>query len=150
MSSRTVLPALVAAPLVAATGLLLVLSVGGATPAGPFAPDPPRNLAEAIALSDAATASRLFRAGADPNAVYEIRPRLIESEVGLRVRPLAAAAYTSDDLMVRIAQRYGARLPPDEARTVACWMTGKGRGEIGRMVAPPDWTAGDCSPGAKP
>jgi len=144
ISPGTVLQTFVAAPIVAATALMVVISVGGVLPSGPFAADPPRNLGEAIARSDAATTVWLLRNGADPNAIYEIRPGLLESEVGLHVRPLAAAAYTSDDVMVRVVQRHGARLTPEEAHAVACWMMGKNREGIGRMVAPSDWTAESC------
>lgn len=144
MSMRTIVHACVVAPLLAGVSLMVVITVGGAVPGGPFAPDPPRNLAEAMALSDAATARRLLESGADPNAMYDIRPGMLASEVGLRHRPLAAAVYTSDDLMVGLAQRYGAQLPPDEARAVACWMAARGREAIGRMVAPSDWTAVTC------
>ncbi|MGE0391948.1 MAG: hypothetical protein AB7I25_01630 [Vicinamibacterales bacterium] len=144
IAPRTILHTVVAAPIAAAAGLMVLISAGGALPSGPFAADPPRNLAEAIALSDAATATWLLRSGSDPNAFYEVRPGLLESEVGVHVRPLAAAAYTSDDVMVRVAQRYGARLTPEEARAVACRMADKGREEIARMVAPSDWTAESC------
>jgi hypothetical protein len=149
LSPDTVIPGLVAGPLTAAVGLMVAISASGALGAGPFAPDPPRNLAEAIALSDAATAVWMLAAGADPNAVYEVRAGLLAGEVGRYVRPLAAAAYTSDDVVVRVAQRHGARLPPDEARAVACWMTFKGKGDIARMVAPSGWTAETCGPEGK-
>ena len=148
LSPRTVLHAAVAAPIVAAALLMVALSASGALSVGPFAPDPPRNVAEAIALSDAATAAWMLATGADPNGIYDVRPGLLASELDRRLRPLADAAYTSDDLVVRVAQRYGARLPPDEARAVACWMTFKGKGDIARMVAPVDWTPESCGPAA--
>lgn len=141
---RTTLLTLVAAPLAGAVVLMVVISAGGALPAGPLASDPPRNLGEAIALSDAATATWLLRAGADSNAAYEIRPGLLASEAGLSVKPLAAAVYTSDDVMVRIAKRYGAQLSPEEVHTVACGMAGKGRVAIARMVAPAEWMPESC------
>lgn len=146
MSPRVVLRALVTAPPLMAVILTAVISAGGALSVGPLAPDPPRNLAEAVALSDAATAAWLLQTGADPNAVYQIRPGLLDGELPLRLRPLAAAAYTADDAVVRVAQRYGARLPEDEARTVACWLAGRERAGIGLMVAPPGWTAETCPP----
>ena len=145
-SPRVVLRVLVTAPPLMAVLLMAVISTGGALSVGPLAPDPPRNLAEAIALSDAATAAWLLQTGADPNAVYRIRPGLLSGDVDMQVRPLAAAAYTADDVMVRVAQRYGARLPEDEARAAACWLAGKGREGIGLMVAPPGWTRDACPP----
>ncbi len=144
MTPRTILQTLVAAPLVAAAALMVVISVGGALPAGSLAPDPPRNLGEAIALSDAATAVWLLETGADPNAIYQVRPGMLPEEVGLSVRPLAAAVYTSDDVVVRVARRYGAELSRDEAHAAACFMAGRGREAIGRLVAPADWTAESC------
>ena len=111
---------------------------------GPFRPDPPRNVAEALALSDSATAVRMFRDGADPAAMYDIRPGMLASDVGTRVRPLSAAAYTSDDDMVRLAQRFGATLLPAEAREVACFLAGKGRTSVSHMISPPDWTPDAC------
>ena len=59
MTPRTILQTLVAAPLVAAAALMVVISVGGALPAGSLAPDPPRNLGEAIALSEPGAGSDL-------------------------------------------------------------------------------------------
>lgn len=138
--------AVVAAPLGGALVLVALLAASGAAGVGPFAPDPPRNVAEALALGDAASAVRMFRAGADPLALYEIRPRMLAREVGRRVRPLAAAGYTSDDMMVRIAQQAGARLPPDEARTVACWLRAKGRDTVAKMLAPEAWSPEACPP----
>ena len=143
-SPRTILLGLVAAPLLAALGVAAAMSIGGALPFGPLAPDSRRNLAEAIMLSDAATAAWLLEMGADPNALYDLRPDLVDPEVGPRVRPLAAAVYTSDDVVIRVAQRYGARLSPEEAHAVACRMAGKGREAIGRLVAPAGWTADSC------
>jgi hypothetical protein len=146
-SPRALLHAVVMAPLAAALLLMVVLSASGALAVGPFAPDQPRNLGEAIVLSDSGTAVWLLANGADPNAVYEIRPGLLSSDLDRHVHPLAAAAYTLDDQMVRVTQRFGARLAPDEARTVACWMTFKNREAVARMVAPPGWTAESCASG---
>lgn len=144
MTAGRLVPVVVAAPLVAAALFMAALALGGVTGAGPFRPDPPRNLSEALALSDAATAAWMFRSGADPVAVYEVRPGMLASELDRRVRPLAAAALTSDDYMVRLAQRYGATLPPAEAHDVACWLAGKGREAVAQLISPPDWTSVSC------
>lgn len=146
MNRPWAVPLVIVAPLVAAVGFVAAVTLGGAAGMGPFRPDPPRNVAEALALSDSATAVRMFRDGADPAAMYDIRPGMLASDAGTRVRPLSAAAYTSDDDMVRLAQRFGATLPPDDARPVACWLFMKGREKVARMVAPQDWAADGCPP----
>ena len=150
MHTGRLVPVIVAAPLVAAALFMAAVALSGATGAGPFRPDPPRNLSEALALSDAATAVWMFRSGADPVAAHEVRPGMIASELDRHVRPLAAAAYTSDDYMVRLAQRYGATLPPAEAHDAACWLAGKGREGVAQMISPPDWTPAVCGTGVEP
>jgi len=136
----------VAVPLAAGLGVVLLMSLGGFFRVPGLAPDRPRNVAEALALSDSATAVRMFRMGADPSAMYEVRPRMLASEVGRHARPLAAAAYTSDDHVVRTALQHKAALPPDEARAVACWLAIKEREPIALMIAPPGWSAASCGP----
>lgn len=139
-----VVPIVVGLPLAAALAVTVAMSAGGALRVRGFAPNYPRNLAEALALSDAATAVRLLRGGADANAIYDVRPGMLNSELDLRVRPLAAAAYTLDDAMVQLAQQHGARLPPEDARSVACWVARSRREEVVRLVAPPGWTEEAC------
>lgn len=139
-----VVPIVIGLPLAAALAVTVAMSAGGALRGRGFAPNYPRNLAEALALLDAATAVRLLRGGADANAIYDIRPGMLNSELGLQVRPLAAAAYTLDDVIVQLALQYGARLPPDDARSVACWVARSGRETVVRLVAPPGWTEEAC------
>ncbi len=137
---------LVAAPMAASLLAMSIVSASGLLGVPPFAPNPPRNVAEALAVSDAATAVRMFRAGADPSAVYEVRPGMIASELDQHVRPLAAAAFTSDDALVQLAKRFGATLPPAEARDAACWLAHKGREPIAILIAPAGWSASTCDP----
>ncbi len=140
---------LVAAPLVAAVALAAAMGLSGAAGAGPFRPDPPRNVSEALVISDAASAVWMFRTGADPAAVYTVRPELISSALNNRVRPLAAAVYTGNDFIVAVALREGATLPPDEAGPLACQLESWDRETVARMVAPPGWTADSCRPAAE-
>jgi hypothetical protein len=135
---------LVAIPLFVSAIFMVAVSLSGVLAVGPFRPDPPRNLAEALALSDSATASLMIRTGADLVAVYEVRPGIGPSEMDRHVRPLAAAAFTLDDSMVTLAKMWGGALPPAEAATVACWLSFKGRESISRMIAPPSWKSSDC------
>lgn len=139
-----VVPVVVGLPLAAALAVTVAMSAGGVLRVRGFAPNYPRNLAEALALSDAATAVRMLKGGADANAVYDVRPGMLNSEVDPQVRPLAAAAYTLDDAMVQLAQQHGARLPPEDARSVACWVARFRREEVVRLVAPPGWTEEAC------
>ncbi len=148
-SASSVAHLLVAAPLVAALALAATMGLGGAAGVGPFQPDPPRNVSEALAVSDVATAVWMFRTGADPAAVYTVRPELISSGLDTQVRPLAAAVYTGNDFIVAIALREGATLPPDEAGPLACRLESRDRETVARMVAPPGWTAGSCRPAAE-
>ena len=136
----------IAAPLVAAVGFMAAVSVSGAIGAGPFKADLPRNPSEALILSDVATAVRMFRAGADAAAVYDVRLKMLSSGMDEHIRPLVAAAYSGDDVIVGVALREGATLPPEEARAVACWVAGRGLETISGMLAPPEWSPGSCQP----
>lgn len=142
-------PLMVGAPLLAAVAFMAVLTLSAATRVAPFKPDPPRNPSEALILSDPASAVWMFRTGADPAAIYEVRLKMLSSGMEAHIRPLVAAAYTGDDDMVELALREGASLPPDEARTAACWLSERGLETISRMVAPPGWSPGSCGPAAE-
>ena len=139
----------IAAPLVAAVGFMAAVSVSGATGLGPFKADLPRNPSEALVLSDAATAVRMLRAGADAAAVYDVRLEMLSSGMDEHIRPLVAAAYSGDEVIVGVALREGATLPPDEAHAVACWLTSRSRESVAGLVAPPDWTPELCRPAGK-
>ena len=139
----------IAAPLVAAVGFMAAVSLSGATGIGPFKPDPPRNPSEALILSDAATAVRMFRTGADPTAVYDVRLTLLSRGMDEHIRPLVAAAYARDDVVVGVALREGATLPPEEARVTACWLASRGRENVSRMLMPPEWMPGACQTGGE-
>ena len=144
-----VLPAVIGAPLLAAVGFMAAVSLSGATGIGPFKADLPRNPSEALILSDLATAVWMFRTGADPTAVYDVRLTLLASGMDEHVRPLVAAAYAGDDVAVGVALREGATLPPEEARSVACWLAARGREHVSRMLMPPEWTPGACQTGGE-
>ena len=125
-SWNLLVPLVVGAPLLAAMGFVLAVTLSGGTGIGPFRADPPRNPSEALILGDPATAIWMFRTGADPAAVYDVRLEMLASGMDEHVRPLLAAAYTGDDGIVSVALREGATLPPDEARAAACWLAGRG------------------------
>ncbi len=140
-------PLAIGAPLLAAVAFMAVVTLSAATGVGPFKPDPPRNPSEALILSDPASAVWMFRTGADPAAIYEVRLELLASGMEAHLRPLVAAAYTGDEDMVGLALREGASLPPDEARTAACRLSGRGLETISRMLAPPAWSPEACQAG---
>lgn len=137
-------PLVVGAPLLAAVGFMAVVSLSATTGVGPFKPDPPKNPSEALVRSDMASAIWMFRTGADPAALYDVRLKMLDSGMDERIRPLVAAAYSKDHVVVGVALREGATLPPEEARTVACWLEERGLETIAGMLAPQGWSPGSC------
>ena len=142
-------PLVVGAPLVAAVVFMAAVSLGGATGIGPFKTDPPRNVAEALVLSDAGTAVWMLRTGADAAAIYDVRLEMLSSGIDEHIRPLVAAAYSGDEVIVGVALREGATLPPDEAHALACWLTSRSREGVAGLVAPPGWNPEMCRPAGK-
>jgi hypothetical protein len=80
------------------------LEISGRTPS---AIGPPRNIAEAAAMSAASEALRLFEAGEDPNRVWPVRPEIISSTI-TQVTGLEAAIWSHHWEMVDMFDRRGA------------------------------------------
>jgi hypothetical protein len=95
---------LVAGPFVAATLLVLVFAAMETRGRAPFVDPPPRNMAEAAGLGNAAEVLRMLRRGSNPAAVVEIPADVISPAVR-RVTALEAAVWSRRVQLVRLLER---------------------------------------------
>lgn len=68
---------------------------------------PPQNIAEAAALATASDVLRRLREGEDPNAILQVRPEVISSNV-TRVSAVEAAMWGRTIELIRLLDREGA------------------------------------------
>ena len=102
---------LVAVPPIAGALLWLGVLVASAVSAHPIWPMEAANLAEAVALRDAATVARYVEQGADVNGASEVRARLILDDAAM-LTPIEAAAGTRDEGLAQLLFDLGAAPDP--------------------------------------
>jgi hypothetical protein len=100
-----------------------------------FTYGPPRNLAEAAAIADAAEVMRLLRAGEDPTAVMAVRPEVISSSIK-RVTALEASIWGREVELVRMLDREGAIQGDQRRRDLACLSEALKADAITKYLAP--------------
>ena len=91
----------------------------------------PATVSEALALSDAAAAVALIRAGHDPNERSVVSAGLLDSRQPVRVTSLQAAVLARRPEFIALMLRHGARV--DESQRLPCLVRAVG---VSRDVAP--------------
>jgi hypothetical protein len=102
-----------------------------------------RNSAEAAAAGDPARVLRFLRMGDDPTRIRAVRPELISGQV-LRVTTLEAAMWSRQVDMIRVLDREGAIVDPDQRRELACLASDLDLPDVKSYLAPEE----PCVPGA--
>ena len=102
---------LVAVPPIAGVLLWLGVLVASAVSAHPIGPTQAANLAEAVALRDAAAVARYAEQGADINASAEVRARLVLDDAAM-LTPIEAAAGARDEGLAQLLFDLGAAPDP--------------------------------------
>jgi hypothetical protein len=97
--------------------------------------DRPRNIAEAAGMATASEVLRFLRAGADPNAVMDVRPEVISSSI-TKVSAVEAAIWGREVALVRLLDRQGAIAGVDRRRYLACLSDALKAEDIARYLAP--------------
>ena len=116
--SERVLGCVVAIPCVAATLIILAVSVAERSGASFLHAPVPANLAEAAATGRADDVVRRLRAGEEPHHVYALRPEAISSTV-LRATTMEAAMWSRQVRMIELLDREGA-IRSDERLALTC------------------------------
>ena len=104
--------ALPALPPLAVTIAIAVMAVGEMTGSHPLTIGAPRNVAEAIAMGDAAAAARLVETGANVSDVALIRPGIL-ADGPVLATPLEAAVIRDQAGTVEFLVARGATAPSD-------------------------------------
>ena len=104
--------ALPAVPPLAVTIAVVLIAGGEMSGSHPLTIGAPRNVAEAIAMDDPASAARLIENGASANEINVIRPGILGSSAVLAT-PLEAAVIRDQVTMVEFLIARGAALPDD-------------------------------------
>jgi hypothetical protein len=134
---------LLAAPIVMATAVILGVVAGELAGGAPLAAEPPRNIAEAAAVGDAATVLQFMSYGSDPTRIQPVRPELISSTV-TQATTLEAAVWSRQIELIRVLDDRGAIIGPEERRELGCLAADLGVDDIVEYL-----TTGDpCVPGA--
>jgi len=109
------------APLCAATGLMVLITVGERSRFSPLAGLVPRNSAEAAGWGRAGDMLRFLRNGENPRQVYDVRPEFISSAVR-RATTLEASIWSRQLELVRLLDR-AAAFDLAERAALACLAT---------------------------
>jgi hypothetical protein len=122
-------------------GLLafIVMESSGRTP---LSLGPPRNIAEAAGLANAAETLRFLSAGADPTRVLPIRPEILSSAI-LQLTALEAAVWSRQIALVQLLDEYGV-IVGDERHRLACLAADLPAEDIRMYLAAPGAPA--CAP----
>src|SRR6266850_3532144 len=105
-------------PVSAAFCALLFFVGAEAAGARPFAIAPPSNVAEAVALGDAAQAVGFIRSGQSPDARWPVRQGLLDSQKAVRVTALQAAILSRNTEIAGLLLRQGAHA--EHSESLAC------------------------------
>lgn len=134
----------VAAPIVAVTAYLFVVSVAEQAGASVLGAPAPANLAEAVRFARADLAIRFLEEGQDPRQVQPLRPEVISSTVQ-RATALEAAAWSGEVSIVRLLERRGFLRDAHERRAAACLAADVGNEELADYLVPAAQL--ECVPG---
>jgi hypothetical protein len=120
------LPALAA---VGVSAVMVVSAAAGGSP--PFWHGGALTLSEAAALRDQGEVSRLTASGADPNAVYALRPGVLAASA---LTPLEAAVGARRAEMVELLMLRGATVDDAGWRRLHCFALGTGAADVVEML----------------
>ena len=121
-----------ALPALAAVGVSAVIVVSAAAEgAPPFWHGGPLTLSEAAALRDQGEVSRLTASGADPNAVYELRPGVLAAS---SLTPLEAAVGARRAEMVELLMLRGANVDEAGWRRLHCFALETGAADVVQVL----------------
>jgi hypothetical protein len=120
------LPAFVA---VAVSAIIVVSAAGGGSP--PFWRGGPLTLSEAAALRDQGELVRLIEAGADPNAMYLLRPGVLAAS---SLTPLEAAVGARRSEMVELLMLHGATMDAPGWQRLHCFALATGAADVVGML----------------
>lgn len=125
-------------PMLVTVGLAIVacMESGGRHP---LTIGPARNVAEAIAMGDAASALRLMESGASIDEIAMIRPGVL-SDRAMFATPLETAVLVDEDAAFELLASRGAELPREH---LACLAADIGARAVGARLG-----RGDCRAGA--
>ena len=133
---------LVAVPPIAGALFWLGALVASAVSAHPIWPTQAANLAEAVALRDAAAVARYAEQGADINASAEVRARLVLDDAAM-LTPIEAAAGARDEGLAQLLFDLGAAPDPAVWNRAFCISDADRVRDVLRMYRP-DGAVEEC------
>jgi hypothetical protein len=139
--SNTALAVLLA-PIVGATAILLAIAAAERSGRTPFSDGPPQNPAEAAAMGNAADLMRMLGDGASAARVYRVRPHIISRELR-NLTTVEAAMWARQIRMIELLDARGA-IPGPARPGLACLARDLRLDDIAAYLD----AATECTPGA--